>query len=207
MKLPLLLATLLAFAASLAGQTAPAKLSLGTRGIVIDAGPMGTFIIPAPELHVGPKPSKHKAEYSYAGGDTAEARYPGGATLRLQVDTAGTEILYTYAGLPEDARGFMHSMNIPIEFADGGHVQIGNDERKPLPAQATVQFVTVGVGGPFRLTSPSGATLAFTGPGNWCAVQDNRTWNDQKFVYQFFRDTKGWGNATSYTIRLDSPAR
>jgi hypothetical protein len=165
-----------------------AKLSIEKKGVGIDAGKMGTFVLQAP-LFMLDADQGLKPEFK-ASGDKGEAVYSNGARFLFEVKK--DEIICSFEDMPKDGPGsFKFIMDIPISFNKGGKYSLGSKEFKEFPAEIkTEQFIVTGDNSDFSFSDPDGHGLTLELRSNWFGLQDNRVWNTQSFSYQFLVDPK-----------------
>jgi hypothetical protein len=181
-----------------AGPVLALDLAPNDKGIGIDTASTGSFTLEAPELTTSDG-AKEKAvwEPSEKGGI---AKYPSGASIEMLV-ISKEEVAVAFKELPEKGKSIMISMPIPVSFTDGGTVTAGEAETKPLPPEAGDQHVITGtVMNEFKLADSTGAGISIESPTNWYTVQDNRIWNDNKFVFQMLYDMAAQAGKSEFTI-------
>ncbi|WFB37805.1 hypothetical protein P3T73_08545 [Kiritimatiellota bacterium B12222] len=165
------------------------KLSLTVvdKGVEIDAGSTGKFIIGAPPLTLE-NGKTEKATFTVNSKSSGEATYPCGAELKLQIK--GDEIQYEY-DIPDNGKSFMFDMLIPIKFNQGGEYALGKSELQEFPEEHQGQFLTQGNGkSAFTLLNAKGKGFSLETQGHWQALQDNREFDWPIFVYKVLVDLK-----------------
>jgi hypothetical protein len=168
----------------LAGE--PPPLSIVAKGVEIDAGSAGKFVLEPPELTLADG-SKEKPVFEVLSDSEGTAQYPSGAAVTFQTSTGEIRCRYE---VPDDAKSLMFVMFVPMRFNQGGTFSFGGEARE-FPADLDKQHVATGKGSePFTLLDPQGTGLEITAPIHWQAVQDNRKFGWPIFVYQALRDVK-----------------
>lgn len=201
MKTPYTLAAVAAFCLSLPSALADdLPLTVIAKGVEIDAGSVGKFVIEPPNL-VLENGITEKPVFETLSATEGVAKYSNGAEVKYQV--SGREILCQYS-VPPDGKALMFQMLVPIKFGQGGKFAFGSADLKDFPADHTGQFVgTAGGKEPFSIVDALGDGFTVEFPGNWQAVQDNRKFGWQTFVYQFLYDLKARAGGNSVVITVE----
>ena len=179
----------------MSGLAGDIKLSLGDKGVVIDAGSAGKYTVEAPVLDLGD--SKEKPVFD---AKTGVAQYASGVTFTFKVD--GGTIDCSYDNLPAEARSLSFFLMIPIRLKEGGKYSFGTGELKEFPAEKDKQFIVSGARGKLNLLDASGDGFSLDVPANWAALQDNRVFNWNVFCYHFLRDLKAHPNERQFVIKV-----
>lgn len=166
------------------GETAPAAspkkpaaptlaTSLGTDGVRLACGSMGTFELSHPRLVIGGE--RCKPIETRKDGNRATLAFRDGG--RLVVTLAGTRITYHLEQAPAGYKNPVQEMFVPITFGQGGKWHV-DGKSGDFPAVKIGPKLFQGETHGFAVSDPDNAklALAFT-PGTWMEVQDNREWN------------------------------
>lgn len=174
-------------------------LTVIDKGIEIDAGSVGKFVIEPPNLTLEDGKIE-KPAFEAASETEGVAKYPNGAEVKYQVN--GREIYCQYS-VPADGKALMFQMLVPIKFSQGGKYAFGDGDLEDFPAEHTEQFVATDSGREtFSVVDALGDGFTVQFPGNWQALQDNRKFGWQTFAYQFLYDVKAHPGGNNVTITV-----
>lgn len=200
--LPVILAFLFP-AAVLVGADAP-TLTADEKGVQIDAGSAGKFLLPVPRLGMGADDYKGEIPaIEYDGGQSVTGRYPSGAEIRISVNGARVEC--EFKGVPEGAKGFMFHTQIPLRFNSGGQFRLGDNSPQPFPEQQEKQLVGQGTAAQFTLLDGSGAGFRVVTPKDYQQVQDNRIFGAPVFVHILNYTFNNHGGKTAFSLAFEPP--
>ena len=172
MRHPLvLLALVLCAVLPLSAQTI--KLSLGNKGVIVDAGVLGKIVVPPPEITTIDEKQVIKPTYALDGSGGALATYPDGFVIRIAVSDAHKTITYSYDRIPEGAAAFKFSTLFPINFNQGGSYVLGN-QRGEFPVALGETFFARGDANQVDIIHPLGEGIRFNTPTSFQQFQDNR---------------------------------
>jgi len=176
------------------------KLALVKKGVEIDAGEMGRFVLEAPVLVTGGNQNM-KPNFEVLG-ERGEARYANGAVFQIELE--GNEIRCSFKDMPQDVKGaFKFIMEIPISFSEGGKFQLGSKDLQEFPMDATgEQFLVSGTNSNFSFADSDGHGLTLIVQTHWFGLQDNRMFQTKSFSYQFLIDPQAV-SGTDFTIRVE----
>lgn len=190
------MALLLAFSSSRAEEL---PITVVAKGVEIDAGSVGRFVIEPPDrnLETG---GREQAAFEAVSETEGIAKYPSGASITYRID--GREILCEFSD-PGDAKSFLFQMLVPIKFSQGGKFTFGSGEARDFPAELSEQFAgTAGGREKFSIVDALGDGFSIQAPANWQALQDNRKFGAQTFAYQFLYDLKANAGKTTLVITV-----
>ena len=196
------LLSLLLLALAAAVQAAPAPLSIDPKGIAINAGPAGRFILQNPVL-VLPDGQELKPKWTAlpeGGGGTL--RYEGAPDIAVTV--ANGAVTYKHTLGPGEAKLLKFVTIIPLSFNQGGKYIIDDMPPVDIPQDKNSQFLQHGESERFGLVSPSGAGLVFEVPVSWQGLQDNRTWNWDVYAWMYNYDFAKAADSRELTISIET---
>lgn len=179
------------------------KLSLAEGGIVITAGPAGSFTMKYPLLEgLDPKePSDRQihspthATLTYATGIKADVRVEGG------------EVTIAFSGIAQPIRKMRQEMHVPFTMSQGGRFAIGGDAPVPFPEEKPASpFLYQGSAGSISFYHPTGPAFTIALPkGCFQQLQDNREWNWSIFAWWYSVPFPS-GKSARFVIRISEPA-
>ena len=170
--------------------TVPAQtpsLRLDDKGITINAGEMGQFILNYPVL-VGERWDQvRKPIEKNIVGNTASIKFDAGAQVGVELKPATGELILSLSHLPADVRALRCEMLIDFNFAGGGSWKIGDGVETSFPAEKPAKpHLYQGHAESFSLKDFQGSTLALTAPPySFQQLTDNREWGWKTFAWQF----------------------
>jgi len=190
-------------------QDAPG-ITASNKGIQIDAGGAGKFLLPVPGLLMGEKDySGEKPVVELDGTDNIVARYPSGAVLRMKVSNGEKTAQCSFEDIPKISRGFMFQTQIPVKFNSGGRFALGDSPSEAFPVEKGKQIIRDGYARSFTLIDPAGRGFKVSMPGEYQQVQDNRVfgWPVFMHIYTFnFKTDAGNKTFTFHFAGLDNRA-
>lgn len=180
-------------------------LTVVPKGVEIDAGSTGRFVLEPPDLNLE-SGSREKPVFEVVSETEGLAKYPSGATVKYQIN--GAEIACEFSS-PGDAKSLMFQMLVPIKFSQGGKYAFGGGDPQEFPAELSNQFAgTAGGREEFTVVDALGDGFRIQAPANWQALQDNRKFGWQTFAYQFLYDLKANEGKSSFVITVaPAPAK
>lgn len=203
MKTLITILTATTFAFSISTQAEDLPLSVVPKGVEIDAGSTGRFVLEPPDLNLDGG-SREKPVFEVVSETEGLAKYPGGASVKYQIN--GAEIACEFSA-PDGAKSLMFQMLIPIAFSQGGKYAFGGGDPQEFPAELSNQFAgTAGGREEFTVVDALGDGFSVQAPANWQALQDNRKFGWQTFAYQFLYDLKANAGKTTFVITV-APAK
>ena len=167
--------------------SADPKFVMESKGLVIDNGGMGRFVIAPPSLTIGK--NDEKPVYTLKSATEATVQYPSGLQLAYAIKGKQASLHYTNAAT--GTKNFKFVMSVPMSYNQGGQYAFDTGDLKPLPAEKGGQFVDRGNHTSFSLIDPSNQSFTLVTPGGYQELQDNRTWGTQAFGYHYYCDTTG----------------
>lgn len=159
-------------------------LSFVDKGVQIDCGSMGSFVLCYPVLEtVAGKlaPSEKKL------GEEAILNYPSGVSLKMAI-TGDKKIVLKFSGDTGGIKTFrMADLLIPTHFGEGGEWKAGDSEKKIFPKEKPAKpHLYQGSVGRFEFSSPEGGAIRFSlPPYSFQQLQDNREWKWDTFAWLF----------------------
>jgi len=178
--------------------TAAVKVGVDKKGVAIDAGLVGRFVLAAPVL-VGADKTDQKPVIEVESPTRAKATYPGGAVIEIETSAAG-EATFTLSGIPADARQLRFTTLLPINLNQGGRFTLGGGQAVEFPVVREKQLIAAGDATRLEIRHALGEGFAIQTPGAYQQIQDNRTWNWNVFAWNYFYDLRR--HAGKNTIRF-----
>jgi len=182
----LLPASLLLFFSAVA-QTNEPGFSLSEKGLIIDAGSMGKFVIEPPPF--SSKSGTEKPVFEIKDANKATAKYPSGLELEYTVEPGRLKL--HYSGAPADGKGFKFQTMLPIRLNQGGMFAFDSNAAIPFPVEKGEQFVGEKNAVSLTVTGPLGKGFTLVTPGGYHEMQDNRLFNWQAFGHHYYFDVLG----------------
>ena len=171
-----------------------ATLKPTEKGVGIDAGSLGAFVLEYPSLLDGSQNPVHKLVEAHTAGASAVLKYEGGSTIDLSIGANG-EIAFKLSNISADVKNFTVSMLIDLAFSKGGKWMIG-DKAGDFPREKpATPHLFQGHATQLQITNPQGQTLSLSVPEfSYQQLTDNREWNWGIFAWKdvipFNPDTK-----------------
>jgi hypothetical protein len=178
-------------------------LTLDAKGVLINAGALGSFVLSMPVL-VTESPETKEVPVFESSVNKGIAKYPSGA--KLDVEITSNTLVCTYSSLPANAKALKLGMVIPIKFKNGGKYGFNSDPLKEFPTEKGQKpsFEQGSALRKFTLVDPMGSGFSIDAQSNWGQLQDNRFFNNsQSFQYIFIYDLKANPGKNSFTIKID----
>ncbi|MEZ0296566.1 MAG: sugar-binding protein [Candidatus Methylacidiphilales bacterium] len=156
-------------------------LKLTPRGVSVDAGVAGKFLLEVPGLRLNDKDYSGEKAVVEIAGDTLVAKYPSGAELKMALDAQSVDISFT--GVPATAKALVFMTKIPIQFTGGGKYGVGKKEPAAFPENKEKQIIAGSWADSFTIIDPAGEGYRMEFPGDYMQLQDNRVFNWAMFVH------------------------
>jgi len=200
-KLLLLLACGLAV---LASARAGVSLSLDPKGVAIEAGTAGRFVVPAPD-HTGGGQTLKPVWTPSDDGKTGRITYENGFEVRVTIDSVSGTITYDYADAsfaPGSALRFMTL--IPISFNEGGRYSVDKAPLVEFPVDFVDQLLVRGEATRVDIVGPLGEGFSVDAPACWQAIQDNRKWGWKAFAWVYLYDLNKVPSRRAFTFKISA---
>lgn len=182
----------------------PLKLSLSDKGVVVNAGAIGSLTLEAPSL--GFKGDKTlKPSFALDGDKGGVATYPDGTVIRVSVSDADKTATYSFDTLPEGATAIRIDTKIPISLNQGGRFALGTKTGE-FPTALAGQFLAHGDAATLDVIHALGDGVRFTAPAGYQQLQDNRMWNWNTFFWIYRYDLLRYSGKKSFQIKVSSIA-
>lgn len=178
------------------------ELTLSAEGVVINAGAIGQFVVPAPSLETSDK-QELKPSLTLSSESDALATYANGFVVKIAINAAEKTIRYSFAQPPANASSLKLTTLLPINLNQGGTFTLGKTSGT-FPQTKSGQFLAHGEADRFDLVHPLGEGLRFSTPGAYQQLQDNRTWDWNVFAWIYRHDLKRYAGKTAFTLRLST---
>jgi hypothetical protein len=171
---------------AVAGLTAAADPIPADGGIVLDAGPAGSFKLEYPELWGADGKVVHKLVEQHEMAATADLKYDGGGEIRITVKPGG-QIDLAITGMPRDVKTMMFQCLIGIDYG-GGSFAFDFDKAAPFPRdKPKAPKLYQGHATSLTLHSVDGKAVKFSMPEfTYFDLQDNREWNWSTYIWHAF---------------------
>jgi peptidoglycan/xylan/chitin deacetylase (PgdA/CDA1 family) len=178
--------------------------TLTEKGVVVDAGRGGKFILPLPSLSAGKKaepPSEvHVADRH------ATVKYASGASLTADLEVDGT-LIFRLVGLSADVKSLKFVMTMPLSLAEGGTFAI--DVAKPVAfpaATASSAFLYDGNCRCVTIAPAQGEPFALALESAWQQVLDMRIWKNNNFGWAAYANLpRTAGDQATCRLRIGNP--
>ena len=110
-------------------------LRLGKKGVEIDGGSMGTFLLAYPKVATKAAPGRYEAAIEQrAKGGQVVLKYAG-VTVAVSLEEGG-KIAYRFSGDRDAIKGFrVGELMVPFSYTDGGTWRIGGADARPFPRE------------------------------------------------------------------------
>jgi len=190
---------------TLLGTTALAlTTTLTEKGVLVDTGAGGAYMVPFPGIGTGDKCQSPTAVKVTA--NTATGQYENGATFSTTLETDGT-LVFKFAALPESAKHYKFNMSLPLSLKDGGTFAVDGAAPVPFPAAATSDaFLFKNNGQRLLITPGKGGAFVIAIEHGWQQVMDLRVWKTNAFAWIAFADVvRSDGASAVYTLKVYTP--
>lgn len=178
------------------------KLSVDTKGVVVDGGPSGLVTIAAPVV-VGTDGKDRKPVLTPgADGLSAKAAYSDGFAINISVSTSDDTIRYDFDASQANAKTVRLNANLPVSTFGGGTFATNGGQPQPFPADAGKQLVAQGAFTRVDVSVAPGAGLSFSAPASYQQLQDNRIWNTSSFSWIYHYDLLRYPNSTGFSLKV-----
>lgn len=199
----------LAFTASLPAQAV--KLSLDSKGVIVDGGAHGNVVLGAPTL-TGLDKKPRKPTFAVADDrKSATATYADGFVITIVPSSTEGTVLYSFDHKPDDASAIVITATLPLYLSNGGSFATNNGEPQPFPGEPAKQLFAQGAFNQIVFTTGTGEGLSFTMPASYQQMQDPRSWSIHHFQWIYHYDLNRYPNSTSFTLKVTptkaSPAK
>jgi hypothetical protein len=198
------LLSLLALGLSLtvAAHAQPLKLSVDTKGVVVDGGPSGLVTIAAPVV-VGTDGKDRKPVLTPgADGLSAQAAYSDGFAINISVSASDGTIRYDFDASQANAKTVRLNASLPVATFGGGTFATNGGQPLPFPAETGKQLVTQGAFTRMDVSVASGSGLSFSTPASYQQLQDNRIWNTSSFSWIYHYDLLRYPNSSGFALKV-----
>jgi hypothetical protein len=200
MKLPLLSLLNLGLCLLAPLRAQEIKLTLSESGAVVNAGALGDFTVPAPELVTADK-KELKPTCVLDGNIGVRATYANGFVLKIAASTTKHTLTYSFDSIPADVTSLKFSTLFPINLNQGGRFALG-DKTGDFPASKAGQFLAHGDADHLDIIHALGEGIRISTPGAYQQLQDNRTWNWNVFAWIYRYDLKRYGGQKEFTFKI-----
>jgi hypothetical protein len=167
-------------------------LEAGPKGTVIKAGAMGDFTLEGPILALSDKTDHAPTLVPGTDGVSYTLKYDNGFLLHVLISKELKNVTFAFDKMPDKAQYLRFSMYVPITFNQGGKVGVDGQTPQAIPEKSTGQFVENGSNGEFDLLSPFGQGFSIKMPVSWQALQDNRVFNWETYVWDYNYDMQAF---------------
>lgn len=202
MKKTLLSLVAFAFATALSAQSL--SLSATAKGIVVDGGSHGRFVLGAPVIGGSDKKDLKPSFVPAEDGTSATATYADGTVINIELSSAEGVITYRFNGVLYNAKSVKISTTIPIDYSSGGTYSLNNEEAKPFPYQPEKQLFAQGAFSRVAFDIGTGEGLAFQTPTSYQQLQDNRIWDTRSYSWIYHYDLGRYPEALEFRIKVST---
>lgn len=201
---PLLALLALSLSAAVVVRAQDIKLSIDTKGVVVDAGPSGRVVLGAPVLSGTDGKDRKAVLTPAADGLSAKAAYPDGFVITLSVSAQDGEIRYDFDAPQADAKSVKINASLPVSDFAGGTFATNGGQPQPFPADSGKQLFAQGAFSRIDLALGTGAGLSFTVPATYQQLQDNRVWGTKSFSWIYHYDLLRYPNSTGFSLKVSA---
>ena len=183
-----------------------ATLKTTNKGLVIEAGSLGEYILEYPKLCDAAQQPLRKLVETQATGQTATLKYEGGGSIEVKLGADGN-VTWTFANIPSDVKNLQWETLIDIAFSKGGKWKIGDkDGLFPREKPATPHLFS-GHATKTQITNAQGQSLTLQVPDfSFVQLTDNREWNWPIFAWKSVRPFNADEKTLTFVITEDKSA-
>ena len=172
-------------------------LKAGPKGAEIKAGAMGDFILEGPILALDDKTEHKPTIVAGTDGLSYTLTYDTGLQLHALISKEQNTVTFSFDKMPDKGQFLRFSMFVPLTFNQGGKVGVDGNAPTAIPEKSSGQFVENGSDGEFDLFSPFGQGFSIKMPVSWQALQDNRFFNWDIYVWNYNYELKTYPDQKS----------
>jgi len=159
-------------------------LSVTDKGVKVDEGPSGAFVIEYPMLGNDAHAEVHKLIEKNTDGGKAVLKYEGGGQITVEIN--GGNIKYTFASMPADVTSFTTNSLVSFDYSTGGTWAVDGGAETAFPKDKPDKpHLFQGTTAKATLKDPQGTKVTFGFPSyTYFELQDNREWNWKIFAWK-----------------------